>query len=148
MSVTDEQLTKLLQYCGDFARLMIEDSGEFYPFGAEIDSTGELRALGFADGTERPSPQELYEYAQKVLSTKAKSGEIVAGAVAVNVNIPPQFESPFPDGIRVHVESNNFSRFIYQPYAIRKSGFFGRKRAVDYADMIGVDIGPVMFTDA
>ncbi len=145
MSATDEQLASLLQYCGDFARLMIEDSGEFYPFGAEIDATGELRALGFSDGTERPSTQELYEYAQNVLSAKAKSGEIIAGAIAVNVNIPPQFESPLPDGIRVHVESSNFSRFIYQPYGIRKSGFLGQKRVVDYADLIGVDVGPVMF---
>jgi hypothetical protein len=148
MSATDEQLTALLQYCGDFARLMIEDSGEFYPFGAEIDAMGELRALGFADGTERPSPQELYEYAQSVLSAKARSGQIIAGAIAVNVNIPPQFESLLPDGIRVHVEASNFSRFIYQPYSIQKSGFLGRKRVVEYAEMIGVDVGPVMFGDA
>lgn len=35
MGVSAQQLHELLTYCIDFARTMLEDSGEFYPFGAK-----------------------------------------------------------------------------------------------------------------
>ena len=145
MAVSDEQLAALLQHCGDFAREMIEKNGEFYPFGAEIGVTGELKSLGFWTGEERPAASKLYSYAESVMKAKASSGEILGGAIAVNVNIPPQFESKFEDGIRVLVESENLCRLIYQPYLIGKGGFFGRKRTVEYGEMFGVEIDPILF---
>lgn len=146
MALTDQQLTTLLEHCTEFARQMIEKAGEFYPFGAEIDREGQLKALGFADGSERPAPQDLYSYAQKVLSQRARAGEILGAAIAANVNIPAQFSAPYPDGIRVHVESDGFSRYIYTPYKIEKAGFLSRKRSVIYADMFGVDLPQIIFS--
>lgn len=145
MSLSDQQLTALLEYCVGFARQMIEKAGEFYPFGAEIDASGELKALGFSDGGEKPSSQELYAFAQSALTQRAAEGAVLGAAIAANVNIPPQFESKYPDGIRVHVEAEGFSRYIYTPYAITKTGLFGRKRSVDYDEMFAADVPPLMF---
>jgi hypothetical protein len=104
-----------------------------------------LQALGFWDGNERPATQELHNYAQSVLTAKAKAVEIIAGAIAVKVNIPPEFESQFPDGIRVHVESPGFSRLIYQPYVIKKVGFLARKQVTEYGEMFSADVGLTIF---
>jgi len=80
-----------------------------------------------------------------VLSQRAKNSEILGAAIAANVNIPAQFHAPYPDGIRVHVESDGFSRYIYTPYKLEKTGFFSRKRSVIYADMFGVDLPQIIF---
>ncbi|HYJ53071.1 MAG TPA: hypothetical protein VEW04_07850, partial [Allosphingosinicella sp.] len=133
------------EYCTEFARRMLEDVGEFYPFGAEINASRELAALGFSDGEERPLPQELYSYAQNVLTQRAASGEVLGAAIAANVDIPPQLDPTYPDGIRVHVESEGFCRLIYLPYAIGRSGLFGRNRTIKYDDMLGVDVPPIIF---
>lgn len=145
MSLIDQQLTALLEYCTEFARQMIEKAGEFYPFGAEIDASGQVKALGFWDGNEKPSAQELYAFAQNVFTKKATEGTTLGAAIAANVNIPPQYESKYRDGIRVHVEAEGYSRYIYIPYAITKTGLFGRKLSVDYDEMFGVDLPPLMF---
>lgn len=36
MSVPPEKLHELLTYCMDFAKTMLNDSGDFYPFGAVL----------------------------------------------------------------------------------------------------------------
>jgi len=145
MPATDKQLTAVLEYCLGFAREMLNAAGEFYPFGAEVDRSGEVRALGFWDGDEHPRPQELYSLGQDALTKRASQGEILAAALAVDVNIPEQFEAEYRDGIRVHVESEGYSRLIYAPYAISKTGLLGRKRSVSLGEMFAVEIPPLMF---
>jgi hypothetical protein len=63
--------------------------------------------------------------------------EIVAGAIAANVDIPAKYQPPFPDGVRVHLECSGFSRFIYLPYRVSSSG-------INYAEFISVDVPPII----
>jgi hypothetical protein len=70
---------------------------------------------------------------------------MLGAAIAADVSIPSEFNPAFPDGIRVHVESGNFCRLIYTPYAVSRSGLLGRRRSIEYADMFGVDIPPIFY---
>lgn len=124
---------------------MLSDSGDFYPFGAVLDVEGKLRAVGAHDGNEHPNPQDLYKLLVDIFKTQAATGEIIASAMATNVNIPLTYESPHPDGIRVQLESKDYSRFIYFPYCVTKSGIFKKKISIEVLEPFSVSIPPSFF---
>jgi hypothetical protein len=132
------KLEELLNYCTGFAKQMIKEHGEFHSFGAVIASSGQLTAVGAHTGEEPPDAGELYLSLWHSMQSQYQKREIIACAIAANVNIPAQFHPPFPDGIRVLLECAGFSRFIYLPYQISGD-------SVSYGDMIPVDVKPQVF---
>lgn len=146
MTVKPEQLHELLKYCLDFAKLMLSDAGEFYPFGAVLAAEGKLTAVGAHGGSKNPNPQDLFRLLGDVFKAQAAAGEIIASAMAANVNIPLTYESLHPDGIRVHLESNGYSRFIYFPYRVAKTGIFKKKISLEVLEPFSVEIPPLFFT--
>jgi hypothetical protein len=136
-SIDPHKLEELLNYCTGFAKQMVQAHGEFHPFGAVIVANGQLTAVGGHTGDEHPKGAEVYSLLQGAMKAQFSKREIIAGAIAANVDIPAQFKPPFPDGIRVHLECAGFSRFIYLPF--RTSGGH-----VDYAEFISVDIPPAI----
>lgn len=146
MTATPEQLHELLNYCIGFAEQMLVDSGEFYPFGATVGNDGRVVAVGGHIGSEHPNPRELYRFLADAFSAQGRSGEILAAAVASNVDIPPKHSPKYPDGLRVQVESAGYSRYIYVPYSLAKSGFFRKRRTLSFADPFSIEIEPQIFT--
>lgn len=145
MIVKPEQLHELLLYCLDFAKLMLSESGEFYPFGAVLGADGKLKAAGVHDGNERPSSQDLFRLLGEAFKVQATDGEIIASAMAANVNIPSTYESPCPDGIRVHMESSDYSRFIYFPYRISNTDTSEKKIRVEVFEPFSVEMPSSIF---
>ena len=144
MIATDHKLEEVLLYCTEFAQLMLRDSGEFYPFGSTVDATGSVHAVAGYDG-ERPAPRELYSLLVGVFQSQAAAGTIHAAGLVANVDVPKEYAAPYPDAIRVHLERDGWSRFIYIPYRILTKGFFRKARTVEYAEMIAVEIPPKFF---
>jgi hypothetical protein len=142
-------LAAMLRHCDEVAQQMLVEHGEFYPFGAFLNANGKVEALAVYTGDEHPSSVELIELMYGVITKMANDGTLVAYAIAVNVNIPSQFNAPFPDGIRVQVEAPGYSRDLYTPYrllpmrALRK--FFVVFPIVEYAEQIAVDVDPNVF---
>jgi hypothetical protein len=136
-SIDPRKLEELLNYCTGFAKQMVERHEEFHPFGAIINSSGQLTAVGGYTGVEHPKGSEVYLLLQNSMKAQFSKKEILAGALAANVNIPSQFQPPFPDGIRVHLECAGFSRFIYLPYRISDN-------RVEYSEFISVDVPPAI----
>lgn len=124
MTASPEKLHELLMHCIDFGEVMLADSGEFHPFGATLGLDGAVAAVGGYNGEEHPAAQEIYQLLSGAFTSSANEGSIAAAALAVNVNIPAQFDPPAPDGIRVLIESGDVARFIYIPYVVepRRSG--------------------------
>jgi hypothetical protein len=127
MAATPAQLHQLLAYCTDFAQIMLQDSGEFYPFGAVLSPEGAVVAAGGYDGNEYPKPQEIYRLITEAFVSEAKSGKILGAAIAANVNVPEQYETPSRDALRVRLEADDFARFIYVPYEMTKSQSLNEK---------------------
>jgi hypothetical protein len=142
---TPEQLHELLKYCMEFGRTMLEDSGEFYPFGAAIRSDGQLNARGGYDGNEHPSPVDILRLLAESFAGEAADGSILAAALAANVNIPAEYSPPVGDGLRVQVEGVGFSRYIYVPYRLQKRGLFRKGFSVQFWDPIPVGIDAEWF---
>jgi len=146
---TVEQLIQLLHYCESFAKQMLANSAEFYPFGAVINAHGKIEALGAYNGMERPNSQDVYRLLGDSLVQMAREKKIIAYGLASDVNIPSQLASPHADGIRVHVEAPEYSRYIYTPYrvlpyrALRR--FLAFLPVIEYAEPITVDLDPTVF---
>jgi len=132
-------------YCLHFARHMLEDSASFLPFGAKLTALGEVQAVGGWNGEEHPAPAELYAMLVAAFRHEAESGDIKGSAVAVHVNIPPEYNSDLSDGIRVHLEGEEYSRHIYVPYAIKTAGLLRRKREVVLAEPFSVEVPAEVF---
>ena len=145
MTASPEKLHELLTYCIDFGKTMLNDSGDFYPFGATLSPDGQVAAVGGYDGTDKPAPQDIYRLLGEAFASGAADGSLVAAALAANVSIPTEYNAPVPDGLRVHLESKDFSRFIYIPYAVKKQGLFKKSFSVTLFEPIAVQVGPTMF---
>ena len=144
MSDRDQQIFRLYSYCQDFAGTMLREAGDFYPFGAAVDQMGEAQAFGASNGDERPEPRELYRMLEHGFSAGAKDGSFSIVALAANVNVPHQYNPPFPDGLRIHLEAPGFSRYIYVPYVAR--GEPGKAHEVTFAEPITVGIQASFFS--
>jgi len=145
MTASPEQLHEMLMSCINFSRTMLEKAGDFYPFGATLSAAGQVGTTGAYNGEERPQPQEIYRMLAHAYAAGARSGEFLGVALAANVNIPAQFSPTLPDGVRVHLESSGFSRFVYIPYKISVSE---KNRTVEMHEPFSVQIEPQLLIDA
>jgi hypothetical protein len=147
MCATPEQLHALVSYCLDFATVMLDEAGEFFPFGAVIGPDGKVKSVGGCAGNESLVPQEICRLLSDALIAGARDGSIIAAALASKVNIPQEY-SPLPDGIRVLVESEGYSRYIYSPYRLAKQGLLQKAHRTELFEPFGVEISPVVFASS
>jgi hypothetical protein len=132
-AIDPRKLEELLNYCVGFAKQMVESHGAFHPFGAVIVSAGTLNAVGADIGEEHPHGAAVFQFLQGAMSAQFQKREIIAASIATDVNIPPQYQPVYPDGIRVLLECAGFSRYIYLPYRVS-----GGK--AEYGELIPVDV--------
>src|SRR5262249_1860263 len=117
-SVDPHRLEELLMYCLNFARQMLQSHGAFHPFGAVLGADEKVAAVGGYTGEEHPKGAEVFLLLQGAMKAQFEEKKIVAAAIAADVNIPSQYQSPFPDGIRVLLEADGYSRYFYLPYRV------------------------------
>ena len=123
---------------------MLQCAGEFYPFGASVGPDGSVAAIGASTGEEHPKGQELYELMLSGLAERVRTNQVIAVAIAADVNIPPQYSPESPDGLRVLLESQGYSRFVYVPYRLAKQDD-GAVAGVDFLAPFSVEISPNLF---
>lgn len=100
------------------------------------------------NGEEHPKAQEIYGLLADAFRSGAGTGEFLGVALAANVNIPAQFSPVLPDGVRVHIESPGYSRFVYLPYKIKVSGMFKKTRSVEAGKPFSVEVPPNFYKAA
>ncbi|HET9506463.1 MAG TPA: hypothetical protein VFO81_00850 [Gaiellaceae bacterium] len=83
-----DDLDALLDHVLHHALEQLEAEGDFQPFGAAIDTDGELRMVDVDPEGEEPSTQELVEQLGASLAAAAADGEIRASAICANVTLP------------------------------------------------------------
>lgn len=147
MAASPEQLHELLTYCIGFARTMLEEAGTFYPFGAILSGDGKVGGVGGNTGEQRPRPQDVYKLLTNAFVSGARSGLYSGTALAANVTIPVQYSPVFPQGLRVHLESAGYARFVYVPYRLGKKEISRKKRLVELSESFSVQVKPNVFVD-
>src|SRR5207253_2605602 len=87
MLTMNTEYNLLLEAIVPFAQKVLEEHGEFYPFGAFIDPDGKLNLRTGSPDTEYPNPSELIDQLRGELAEEARQGRLVASVICVNVSV-------------------------------------------------------------
>src|SRR5512146_1039366 len=100
-----------------FARRMLREHGEFWPFGGVLGRDGSITQVGaqtelMADA----APGELVELLEGAFRSDAAQGRIRAAAVVLNVTVRSRGDA---DAILVRVDhEDGYAVSVYFPYAV------------------------------
>jgi hypothetical protein len=79
----------MLDFLVEFAKLMLGEQGEFFPFGAGMTHEGEMTSVGTNAGREHPTSRELIALLHSELVEQASAGAIKASGICLDVRIQP-----------------------------------------------------------
>jgi hypothetical protein len=121
-STPRDEMDALLDALLRFGQQMLDKHGEFYPYAAALDSSGELQMVAAADpGDEHPDSSELIELLYQGLMRQASAGEIRAAGVCADVRVSATDSPQMTDAIKVAIEHTSSDPVeVFLPYVKRK----------------------------
>jgi hypothetical protein len=126
-------MNELLNACLPFARRMIEQHGEFHPFGASLATDGTVQFDGVDSDAAFPPGREVVELLRTALRAKAELEEINAAAICANVDMRAPGDQT-QDAIQVAIEHRDAEPIlVFMPY--RKT----RLRGYEFDDLSAVE---------
>jgi hypothetical protein len=116
-----DEMDTLLDALLPFAQQMIEKHGEFYPYAAALDTSGEIQMVAGYAGEEHPDSSDLIELLYEGLTQQSSAGEIRAAGVCADVRVTPPNSRDMTDAIRVSIEHASSDPIdVFMPYVRRK----------------------------
>ena len=116
-----DEMDTLLDTLLRFAQQMLDKHGEFYPYAAALDSSGELQMVAADAGEERPDSSELIELLYAGLTRQASAGEIRGAGICADVRVSLPDSPEMTDAIKVAIEHANSDPVeVFLPYVIRR----------------------------
>lgn len=113
------QCEELLDSALPFAKKMLAEYGEFYPYGATLQSNGKIGSVGGYKGEEHPPSQSIIDFLRQAFRTQASEKTIIASALVYDVRTVPPGQSQKTDAIAVELDHrDNYSMVVYFPYVI------------------------------
>ena len=113
-----------------FAQQMLDKHGEFYPYAAALDSSGDLQMVAADAGEEHPDPSELIELLYEGLTRQASAGQIRAAGVCADARVNPPDSADMTDAIKVAIEHASSDPVeVFLPYVKR------RFRGAEYGEL-------------
>ena len=82
-----EDFNALLETLMPFAEEMLKKHGEFFPFGAAVNTAGEVSGHATYDGNETPSSEEVIAGLVQAFQTDARGGAIRATGICYDGRI-------------------------------------------------------------
>ena len=110
-------LNQLLNSLLPFAKRMLAEHGEFYPFGSTMKPNGEIVAVGAYDGDEHPPSQNLIDFMTQAFSQQAKTGQLRAAAICYDVRTIPPGQTEKCDAVCASLEHQSGEAVnVFVPY--------------------------------
>lgn len=94
----------LLDQCVQKAIALIQEHGEFYPFGVTLDAQGDYSLTQAKLDEEQPSSDQVTQKLVRGLMTEAAQGMYTTVAVVADVRLRQPGTGQFTDAIRVMME--------------------------------------------
>jgi hypothetical protein len=113
---------QLISYCQSFAKHLLVEQNEFYPFAAYLDFSGVLRPLIIYDDDEFPLSESVITSLEKQLDHKKREGSLNAYVIAYDAKVTNQTYPESVDAIAiraVHKDENELVNY-YFPYKMLK----------------------------
>lgn len=127
---------KIIDHSSEYAKDLLTDTGQCYPFGAYVDNTGIVHPLELEiDKKNIPNNETVIEELKKYCETELQEKRIVAYGLTYEASVQLEVDSDNIDTIAIDIvsSSDEISPIYYYPYAIDKEGTveFGEAFAVN-----------------
>ena len=100
-----------------FAKKMLQEDREFFPYGRALDEKGRVVTVAAYDGRERPPSADLIRLLKEGFISGAKSGKFKATALVYDVRVNLPVTGAKSDAIAVSLNHrDNYSVVIFFPY--------------------------------
>ena len=133
-------LDEMLAFLIEFAQLMLREEGQFYPFGAGMNDSGEMTSLGADAGYRHPKSKDVIAILHSALVEQASAGEIKASGICMAVRVAPPEKDEVGDAICVELEHRDGEAVhVFLPYLINSPG------SVTYGDIFATPAEQVIF---
>ena len=107
-----------------FAKQMLDEHGEFYPYGAAMKFDGEIISISGDTGEEMPPSQELIELLTNGFRQEAAKGEYKASALFYDVRTTLPNATEKTDAIAVALDhADGYSVIVIHPYQIEDNQY-------------------------
>ncbi len=117
--------TDLITHCADFSKELLNETKDFYPFGAFISKIGQVHPLEL-EPEDKNSTQngQVVNSLLKYLTTEFEKGEILAYATVYEVHFKLDDNSSKQDAFAIDiVNSESEEPVFYYPYTQKNDSF-------------------------
>jgi hypothetical protein len=102
-----------------FAEQLLQEHGEFFPYGGALKADGQLASVAGYDGREQPPSNEIIRLIKQGFVEGAKSGEYVATALIYDVRVTLPSTGQKSDAIAVSLNHrDDYSVIVLFPYQL------------------------------
>ncbi|TCI84581.1 hypothetical protein [Tenacibaculum sp. M341] len=115
-----KDIQSIIDYSHKFAKYMLNNGKEYYPFGAQIKNNGELVAVGQEDNeTDFPNSMKVINELRSKFEKQFINGEIIAYGLTYDVKVQTNDLGEKSDAICIditHRNSNDIPRYFFTYY--------------------------------
>ena len=112
----NQDIQQLMQEGLTFARAMLQEHGEFFPFAMMLDQSGEISPAAPYRGPDTPEPEELIQRLEDQMRQNVASG--LTRAVAIFVRVRVGSTEADLDAVQISVEhASGYASNIYVPFS-------------------------------
>ena len=118
----EQEISRVVNNCIEFAKLMLNESREFYPFAAQLSVDNKIIPTSFSDGDEFPKSQTILDGLKQQLDIKLKNKLIICYSIAFDGRVKRNENSELSDAIIINVEHIELQETYikYYPYLFSK----------------------------
>ncbi len=114
MNTINNDLQQIIDYSHKFAKHMLIRSGEYFPFGAQINMQGDLASIGYEDEeSDIPNSEEVISELSKALKDQLDVENIRAYGITSHVIIAINQEGDKSDAIMVDIQHKDDAIPLY-----------------------------------
>lgn len=118
VEANQDPLQTLLDRLLAFARALLSDHGEFFPFAGVVTATDDIEVIVPEVDDEHPRTEDLVELLYGQLVDSAVAGDISGSALCVNVMISTELTGD-TDAVQVSLESGDGDPLdVFLPYRL------------------------------
>jgi hypothetical protein len=136
----NSETQKIIDHSFEYAKELLEETGEFYPFGAYLDKSGQVHPLEFElDKKNMPTNGQVIEGLTTYCREEMEKGKITAYGITFDAGVQMQKGEDAIDTVAIDItlSSGETEPVYYFPYEVTETGkvVFGEAFAVKREDL-------------
>ena len=135
-------LNELMNALLPFAQQMLAKHGEFFPFGASMNHSGEIKMLSTFNGSEHPASNTLIDFYIEAFHHQSLYGDLRSAGICYDIHTIPPGKTEKYDAICISLEHQSGEAVdVFVPYTKEKTG------KIQYSDIFTSRRTPKFFSE-